>query len=251
MNSIQKKKLLIAFLLAGSNIVFAQIDLSKFEIGLNVSSFIYQGDLTPSRLGSFETMRPGIGISVNRFLNNSFSIRANLSCGSLHGDDAVYSTPAWRKQRNFNFSTPLFETSVEAVWNILGKNGSNNNRGFSPYVFAGAGYSFLNIKRDWSRLNTAYFAGETGTFAGLATDEAHVLPHAIPVIPLGVGMRYAINQHFSVSAEWTYRMTFTDYLDGFSHAADPSKNDHYHSFSTGIIYTFRKKNYLDCPVIKN
>ncbi len=250
MSSIQYKFFLSACFFIFSITSYAQIQYSKFEIGVGANAFIYQGDLTPSFLGSLKTIQPGASAFVNRFLNQSFSVRANFSYGTLKGNDALYASPAWRRERNFSFSTPVLETTVEAVWNILGKNGSKNNYGFSPYLFAGVGYSFLNIKRDWSKMNTTYFASETRTVNGLIADEAHRLPGGIPVIPMGIGLRYAINQHLSVFTEWTYRMTFTDYLDGFSQSADPSKNDHYHSVSVGLIYTFGEKNRMACPVIK-
>ncbi|HVM89262.1 MAG TPA: DUF6089 family protein [Puia sp.] len=250
MNSIHWGSITSVFLLIGCQVSFAQIDLSKYEIGISGSAFVYQGDLTPSLSGSLRTVRPGAGILVNRFLNHSFSVRANFSYGMLKGDDALYASPVWRRERNFNFSTPLFETSVLAVWNVLGKNGSANNHGFAPYLFAGVGYSFLNIKRDWSRMNISYFAGETGTLNGLARDTTKHLSNSIPVLPIGVGVRYAVNEHFSIFTEWSYRITFTDYLDGFSYAANPSKKDYYHSLSLGIVYTFHQKNYMDCPVIK-
>ncbi|MBS1917073.1 MAG: hypothetical protein JST87_12420 [Bacteroidetes bacterium] len=250
MKSIQKKGLLITSLIFVNGYLFAQIDFSKFEIGAYGSAYVYQGDLTPSRLGSLATTKPGGGIFVSRLVNRAFAIRANFSYGTLYGNDAVYSSPAWRKERNFNFSTPLLETSLTAVWNILGKNGAENNYGFSPYLFAGIGVAFVHIRRDWSNLNTSYFSGETGIFNGLAEDEAHRLPNIIPVIPVGAGVRYAINRHFSANMEFTYRLTRTDYLDGFSKAADPSKNDHYYTLSAGLIYTFGKKSNLDCPKMK-
>jgi hypothetical protein len=250
MESIQKKGIILALVLASSGYAIAQIDLSKYEFGAYASAFVYQGDLSPSFLGSLKTIKPGAGIFVNRFLNRSFSLRANFSYGMLSGNDAAYSTPAYRKQRNFNFTTPVIETSVVEVWNILGKNGAENNYGFSPYIFTGLGFSFLNIKRDWSKLNTSYFAGETGVFTGLAADKAHHVPDIIPVVPVGIGLRYAIKSHFAVNTEFSYRFTATDYLDGFSKSADPSKNDHYYTISAGLIYRFGKQNTLACPKLK-
>jgi hypothetical protein len=42
----------------------------------------------------------------------------------------------------------------------------------------------------------------------------------------------------------------TDYLDGFSQAANPTENDHYGIYSIGAVYRIGKKNTLACPVVR-
>jgi hypothetical protein len=67
---------------------------------------------------------------------------------------------------------------------------------------------------------------------------------------VGIGLRYGISSRLAVSVESSYRLMFTDYLDGFSQAANPEKNDHYHSTTIGLIYRIGKKNMLGCPVLR-
>lgn len=224
---------------------------NKFEIGAGAGVFIYQGDLTPSRFGSFKT--PGYVFTLfgAKILDEFLSLRTNLSFGKLRGDDAKYSSPAWRQQRNFNFSSTVLEISELAVWNISGANKFIKPKTFSPYLFAGIGFSFLNTKRDWSRFNSEYFAGEPATLSGLTADAKHSLPKIIPVLPVGAGVRYSLSQQLSAFAESSYRFTATDYLDGFSKAANPAKNDHYTNYSVGLIYRLGINNPLDCPAMKN
>ncbi|MES1217754.1 MAG: DUF6089 family protein, partial [Bacteroidota bacterium] len=100
----------------------AQISLSKYEIGAKAGAFIYQGDLTPSDLGSYNTMRPQFGIFASYLISRSFAVRLNFDAGSLHGDDAKYASPSWRRDRNFKFSSPVFELSGQLVWDVLGRN---------------------------------------------------------------------------------------------------------------------------------
>jgi len=66
-----------------------------------------------------------------------------------------------------------------------------------------------------------------------------------------LGVRYGITEKLSFSLEGTYRILDTDYLDGFSKAANPDKKDHYHTIMAGLIYSFGKRNRFACPVIKN
>jgi hypothetical protein len=229
----------------------AQSKMNSIEAGINPGTFIYQGDLTPDRFGSFKTPGYQFSIFLNKILSNSFSIRANLSVGKLKGDESLYAHPAYRQQRNFNFKSPVMEFSVLLVWDILKKNFAPAKRsGWRPYIMAGPGLSFLHIKRDWSRFNSEYFAG-TDLPAKLALDEQHSLPKMLPVIPVGIGFRYSLSEKLSFSAETLYRLTFSDYIDGFSQAANPSRNDHYQSYSVGLIYSFGKKNSLNCPIVKN
>ena len=157
-----------------------------------------------------------------------------------------------RQQRNFNFRTPVTEVSALLVRNITGL--IPNEAGiinFSPYVFAGLSYSFLKIKRDWNNFDYSHFAGEEAVLNGLNEDINHKIPNGVFSIPIGFGVRYGITEKLSFTLEGTYRILDTDYLDGFSKAANPDKNDHYHTLMAGLIYSFGKRNRFDCPKIRN
>jgi hypothetical protein len=216
-------------------------------VGLSGGVFVYQGDLTPQTAGSYKTLTPQVALRVYRILTPSFSARLNITGGKLRGDEGVYNNPEFRKQRNFNFSTPVVEISLQGVWYILGF----SNPRFSPYVFAGGGVALVNIKRDYSKLNTEIFGPGSEVQNGLAVDAAQKLPNAIPVVPVGAGLRYYFNDRFSFIGETGYRLSFTDYLDGFSKAANPKLNDHYSDHSVGVVYSFNKNGKKDkklgCP----
>jgi len=225
----------------------SQPGFSKFEIGLNVGVFVYQGDLTPSQFGSYNTLKPALNFFVNKIVSPVFSLRTNLALGGLKGDDASYSVPKYRQQRNFNFNSPAFEISELLIADLFKNNISRPSSGLSPYLFAGLGLSLLNIKRDWSRFNAEYFSSEPGTLSGLVADQRHPLPTLIPVLPMGIGIRYPISPRISVNAETSYRFTFTDYLDGFSKAANDSRKDSYLAHTVGLIYQFRNNSWMKCP----
>jgi len=175
-------------------------------------------------------------------------VRANLAFGGLSGDDAKYDNPEYRKQRNFNFRSPVAEIAAIGEWNILGRN--YITKGLSPYLFGGAGYSFLKIHRDWSKLNTEYFSPESAPMSGLTEDTQHALPRGLLVLPVGVGARYYLSDKIGISAETSYRFFSNDYLDGFSKAANPAKKDSYYSHTIGVVYRVGKQNTLDCPAVR-
>lgn len=234
-----------------SNLSGQSFLIPRYEVGILGGAFVYQGDLTPNDIGAFNTMKPGFGILGSRNLNSRLAFRLQLLHGSLKGDDSKYENPEWRQQRNFKFKSPVTELSGLFVWNILGL--SPNEAGiinFTPYVFGGVGYTFLNIKRDWSQFNASHFTGETAILNGLSADADHQLPKGVFEFPVGMGLRYGINSKLSFVLEGTYRLTSTDYLDGFSQAANPDMNDHFHTLMAGLLYSFGKRNKFDCPKVR-
>src|SRR6185436_15390644 len=172
----------------------------RYELGFHLGTFIYQGDLTPNDYGAFNTMKAGFAISATRNLSALYAIRFQLLHGHLKGDDSKYENPDWRQQRNFKFTTPVTELSLQGVRNILRL--KSNDAGIinlSPYIFAGISYSFLNIKRDYSNFNYAHFAAEPAVTNGLNEDINHKLPGGLFSFPIGGGVRYGITEKFSAS----------------------------------------------------
>jgi hypothetical protein len=222
----------------------AQVRLPKYEFGARLSSMFYQGDLSPSAIGSYKTPRFGIGVFATRIFGNSLSVRANLDYGKLRGNDAAYSQPEWRQNRNFNFTATTLELAGHLVYNFKGN--YDQSARFSPYAFGGAGVSFLNINRDYSAFNPDYFANEAWVGAGLAEDIQKTLPRATLVLPVGLGLKYPVSQKLSIFSEASYRFMFTDYLDGFSKSASANQNDHYYNISVGLTYRFGN-NGINCP----
>jgi hypothetical protein len=222
------------------------------EIGIAGGIGVYQGDLTPSRLGSFETMRFGLNLSAARIVSNSFSIRGNILIAGLRGNDAAYNNPEFRKERAFAFQSPVTELSLQLVLNPLGKN--NKVKQLSPYFFAGIGAGFLNIQRDFSRFNADYFGATSPILQGIDEDLQVKPPSVVPVIPAGVGLRYNLSERFAINAEGMYRFLFTDYVDGVSKAANPKFNDHYHTTMIGVLFRTGYKGYggrnkTGCPPV--
>src|SRR5205085_339637 len=113
--------------------------------------YVYLGDLTPEQLGSSRTIQPGISIFAKKPLSRFLGVRLHMSFARLKGDDSRYSKPEYRQQRNFYFTTPVREFSGQLVWNIRGRN--YDDYGIMPYVFSGAGVSFIRVKKDYSRMD--------------------------------------------------------------------------------------------------
>lgn len=228
----------------------AQTEPPFYEFGLNLGRMVYQGDLTPSPIGSFRTSRTSFGLSAAKILRMGFSVRAAFAHGGLAGNDGIYSSPAYRQQRNFRFSGPVNELTGQLVWSYPGV--PRYGKGFSPYLFVGAGLALMKLRPDASAFNAEYFGTEAAQIqAGLAADAAHGTPSVLPVAMAGIGMKYFFHQSWGLNLEAGYRTSFSDYLDGFSQSVNPALNDHYMNYSVGLLYRRGKKGpSLDCPRIR-
>jgi hypothetical protein len=235
---------LLCFLVVG-NLCAQREGMTKYEWGLNLGFTNYQGDLSGEALGSLKTQKLLLDIYATRLLGPYFSVKANLLISKLKGDDALFSTPDYKRHRAFNFTSPLYELSARFQWMPSGRNYSEF--GLAPYVFAGAGIAFLDIKRDWSKTDRDYFVPPSDMLAGLAIDSVQATPESIPVIPVGGGLRYIISRSFALNAEMGYRITTNDYIDGFSKAANPELKDSYFTYAIGIVIHPAKKDQMSCP----
>lgn len=239
----------VLFVTVAYSTSYAQTKAAKYEIGIDAGTLIYQGDLSTHYLGSFHFLKPAIGVFASREINKNLAIRANLVLGKISDDESVYSRPAYKRLRNFKFNTSITEFSALVVWNMTEKGSDESTRKLVPYLFGGAGMSFLNVHRDWSNFNREAFTPTSTIGIGLSADSAHSLPGAIPVIPIGAGLRFEIGQKLSLAGEFNYRLAFNDYLDGFSQAVNPKTKDKYYGISIGLIYTFNKNSGIDCPKV--
>lgn len=99
-------------------------------------------------------------------------------------------------------------------------------------------------------MDTAFFnKNAPEVMEGLAVDIARRTPRTLFSVPVGAGGVTHIRQVFGKCGNFV-PVYFTDYLDGFSQAANPKRQDHYHSTSAGIIYKFGTRDKgISCPVV--
>lgn len=233
------------FIFCTQHKLLAQYSASKNEVGISLGTLIYQGDLSAGRYGYGRGMKPSLGLHYTRMLDNYFSVRGNLVLGRLTADESKQTKLDYKQYRNFYFSTPVTELSALLVWNPAGR---SSFRKLNFYLMGGVGASFLNVKRNWSNIDTAYFGAKAQAITGLATDTIHRTPRLLPVLPVGAGLRYQLSPAWSLNAEFNYRFTPTDYLDGFSQSVNPKSKDKYYGLSIGISYRFGTDKYR-CPKV--
>lgn len=243
---ISKANPLALLFLVSVSTVFCQAQYkATYAVGINAGSFIYQGDLTPSRTGSWKTPGFAWGLTGVKHLTPTLSARLDVGFGKLRGDEARYATPEYRQHRAFAFNNRVTEVIAGGEWNPTGR-----DRKLSPYVFAGIGYAQMKITRDYSRFDGEYFSGEPSLKEMLAKDAEAPLPKGVAIFPVGVGVKYTLNNRFSLTTEASQRFSRSDYLDGFSYSGNANRKDNYTKFSIGLRYSIGGNDRLGCPVIR-
>jgi OmpA-OmpF porin, OOP family len=200
----------------------------RYSIGINAGTFIYIGDLSPWRTGSWKTPGFVLGFTGHRNFSSTLAARLDLNFGKLRGDEAKYG-PEYRQHRAFAFHSNVTEVILGAEWSPLG-----NMRKFAPYLFGGVGYAGMKITRDYSRFDEAYFIGEPSLKEALAKDAATSSPSGIAIFPLGLGLQFRFSDRFSLHGEAAHRFTGSDHIDGFSQSGNPDQKDSYTKYSIGV-----------------
>jgi hypothetical protein len=151
------------------------------------------------------------------------ALRVHFTYVRLSGDDKL-SDNYYRNYRNLSFRTNVFELSATLEVSLLKEQLGHRYRikGVSgkkllqvyPYVFGGVGIFHFNPQ--------AEYKGKWYDLQPLGTEGQGLVPtrHKYALnqlcIPLGIGVKYAIDNRLSIGVEFGYRVTFTDYIDDVS-----------------------------------
>ncbi|MCB0587134.1 MAG: OmpA family protein [Phaeodactylibacter sp.] len=209
-------------------LIFSTITLSgqgQWEGGLLLGASFYQGDLTPSIVGTLHEPQPAGGLFIRRHLGPKLAVRAQAFRGKLSGDDSNFSDYS---SRAFSFSTDITEFSLLLEWRLFSPVLAGSR--LAPYFFAGGG--LLEMAPRPELLNQP--AGPPPR--GVKEDAQAVYGRSRFTLPFGFGLEYSLNRHWSVGVEGGLRTAFTDYLDGISFAGNPTKKDWYGFAGFSLAY---------------
>lgn len=176
------KKILTIILFTGY--LYANGQGKLHEIGIFAGTSYYMGELNQSKI----FYEPGLALSALYKINfnDRYALRFSASYAQLQGDDAKAKNK-YQQMRDHRFNINISEFSTLIEFNFLTYKPHSRFEYFSPYVCVGLGIMLMP-------------SGEGKT-------------PIQPIIPFGVGFKYAITKKIGIAAEWTYRKTFTDYID--------------------------------------
>ncbi|MEN8119580.1 MAG: DUF6089 family protein [Bacteroidota bacterium] len=180
MHKILKKIIILLFTLWQINILAQP---KRHEIGAFIGTAYYMGDLNNSKL--FYMPLPAFGLLYRYDINSRYALKLTGTYTTVRGDDSK-SDNTYQKHRAHSFSTRITDLSPMIEFNFLPFNAASKKEYYSLYVTAGIGVLFMQSPSNFP---------------------IH------PVIPFGLGFKYGVNKRIVIAAEWTYRKTFTDYID--------------------------------------
>ena len=168
----------------------------SYEVGGGLGTAVYSGDLL-RRIDPGQTGLQGTLFGKRNF-DNVWTLRVALSTGILQADDEMTSIDLVTRSRDARFKGGVIEGSAVMEFNFLDFLRNDSEFRFSPYGFFGIGYSYFIMK---------------GRYSAERFTPADFYQLSSPVIPFGGGVKYRLNDQWTLAAELGIRATFTDYLD--------------------------------------
>ena len=198
------------------------------ETGVFLGGSTYRGDVVKPDFFTLKDTRIAYGVFARYGFNEKWKMKASMIMTKLAAEDQNYDTD-WRDERSFQFSTFLAELALTGEWHPLGTFHFNelSKKSWSPYLFAGVGFALFNPKPDFEENKIDQLNDR------IAMDETNGFNKALITTPFGAGIRFQINNSWSVSVEGGARPAFTDYLDGISQSGQ-AQNDDWYGFG-GIL----------------
>lgn len=196
----------------------------RMEIGGGVGVVGYLGDYNTSMVKDLQPM----GTVLARYNFNPYhGLRMTASYGKLKGSSKDVKTfyPDY-VDTPYQFNNTLIDVSFGYEYNFLPYGTGRDYRGakrLSPFVFGGIGATYVNTGRE---------------------DKKSVFTANIPI---GLGLKYKINERMNVGLEWAIHFSLSDELDGskdpyYVKSSGPFKNtDCYSALQVTFTYSFMAK----------
>ena len=212
LKQIKNLLILIAFITLGFT-ADAQYK-ENTEVGFIGGVSYYLGDLNTTH---FNNSLPFGGIVIRKNIDRRFSYKAELLYLNIAADDRNDATDTIAIDRDLHFRSPVYELSGQIEFNFLPFEAGNALYTWTPFVYTGLSFFHFNPQAEnkeglWVNLQELGTEGQGST----SFPERTKYPLTQLAIPLGGGLKIAINPSFNIILEYGVRKTFTDYLDDVS-----------------------------------
>lgn len=209
----------------------------SLDFGVMAGFNHYSGDLTQTQFMESRTLRPNIGLITRYTPKELLTFRLSANYGNLVGDDRWYETAGDTTNRNLHFRSQLWDLTAAFEIN-LNRVDMRKPTAVIPYIFGGISIfrfnpqaqfnfdslspiaqlygddymSLRNRDKEWIDLQPLSTEGQETTEYNERT--RYALTQI--AIPLGLGIKFKVNQNWVIGLEYGLRYTFTDYLDDVS-----------------------------------
>lgn len=186
------------------------------ELGVFRGNSSYNGDLAPGMM-NFVDKQSALGVFLRKSFNDYRGIQLSVMMGRLGASDTDATDQA-ALERNLEFTTSIREYSVVYFYNFNYFDICYSRITHTPYVFAGLSLFFMNPTAELGGVSyDLVTAGTEGQFHTAHYGQTR-LPYKLYqiAIPFGFGYKYRIYRNTTLTFEWGWRKTFTDYIDDVS-----------------------------------
>ncbi|MBP7496992.1 MAG: hypothetical protein KA792_04940 [Bacteroidales bacterium] len=177
----------------------------------------------------FPSIRPAMNLGYRYRIAQRAYLKGTYTYGILSGNDK-FTWEKYRNHRNLHFRSPIHQLHSQLEFFILrereghkydiqGVKGWKNIR-ISTYVFIGVGALYFNPKAQY--LDPKKGDKKWYSLRQFSTEGEGLVPtrkkYSViqPVVPIGIGFKYAFAKDWSIGIEYSLYKTFTDYLDDVS-----------------------------------
>ena len=183
------------------------------ELVLAAGGMNYIGDLNNQSV--FGTPHVAFGIGVRERIDNRWAWRIEMNYGNISCDkDYIV-------RRNLSFRSHIYEGAAIMEFNFRPFGPGATESTWTPYIFGGFGIFHFSPEASYTdgEGNTQWVQLQPLCTEGQGTPEyldRH--PYALLQLcmPFGVGVKWRLGKTVSLSAEYGFRKTWTDYLDDVS-----------------------------------
>ncbi len=178
-----------------SQSVYAQ---RSTEAGVAIGTGYYMGDINPSQ--QFYSSLPMFGFVYRYNIDPRYALKGSFNFGSLRGSDFDFNNE-YQQLRAASFETNLVDISLQMEFNFQPyfALSTRDTKRFSPYVTSGVSY-----------------ISSSSTSSSFA-------------IPMGVGCKFLLVERLTLAAEWVFKKTFTDGLDGLKDPNNMNVKNKFHN----------------------
>jgi len=210
----QIKNLLILIALIAQGFTANAQYKENTEIGFIGGISYYLGDLNTTH---FNNSLPFGGIVIRKNIDRRFSYKAEILYLNIAADDRNNANDTIAIDRGLHFRSSVFELSGQIEFNFLPFEAGNSLYTWTPFVYTGLSFFHFNPQAEnkdglWVGLQELGTEGQGST----TFPDRTKYPLVQLAIPLGGGLKIAINPSFNIILEYGVRKTFTDYLDDVS-----------------------------------
>ena len=229
-------KKIVLFLLLAFALEQSAVAQFKYDYGFRFGGANYLGDIGGKNLPRRDLIvdmhlpstRWAVGGFVRKRKSKKLAFAGTFDYIRIQGTDQL-TTYFPRRARNLTFKNDMFELGARAEYTLYYDSDLSNQGYFNPdmkiYVFGGVAGLFSNPKglmnyyaaKNYSRATGENLEGEWISLRKYRTEgQDNAYSPVAVAVPLGIGMYFTYMKKWRVGWEYSWRMTFTDYLDDIS-----------------------------------